>query len=676
VTGGELSVHLRGDAMVAVHAKTVPDLSGVSIDPTFPSAEAEELALAFSARRTEADPAAGPPRLELLNRGLFEGRVAETRLAWFVEVRASDVRDFVWIDAQTGALLLAIDQLTHALDREVYDAGNTTVRPGTLERSEGEAPTGDAEVDDAYEFVGSAYDYFSAVHARDSYDGNGATIVASIRACYAGLPCPAPNASWDGTQLAFGDGFPAADDVVAHELTHAVTEHTAHLYYYMQSGALNESYSDIFGETIDLLNGAGDDSAGVRWELGEDLPGGPTRDLMDPTAFGHPGKMSDAEFFCGDSLFADGGGVHVNSGVPNHAFALMVDGGTYNSIVVTGLGLSRAGAIQYRALNHYLLSASDFEDNANALEQACADLVGTLGISLSDCGGVADALGAVEMADPWGCTTPNPQAVAPDYCAPLDAPVILAGIDFEAPTGLPACPTNGVVAAWCHAGPESTLGSHATSGSHSAWAYNPATTAQLPVALSTTFDLPAGALLQFDHSYGFENVGGSYFDGGLLQYSLNAGGTWFDAGGLIAAGAAYEGSIAVSGGTNPNAGAPAFVGDSWGYTASQLDLSSLAGENVWFRWIVSTDIILGDLGWYLDDILVYVCEACATSHELDGLYNGTASVYTAAVSITAGDGFTVGPIEAVTFEAGSFVALANDLSVRGDLIVNLAGACP
>jgi hypothetical protein len=185
-------------------------------------------------------------------------------------------------------------------------------------------------------------------------------------------------------------------------LTHAVTEHTAHLYYYMQSGALNESYSDIFGETIDLLNGAGDDSAGVRWELGEDLPGGPTRDLMDPTAFGHPGKMSDAEFFCGDSLFADGGGVHVNSGVPNHAFALMVDGGTYNSIVVTGLGLSRAGAIQYRALNHYLLSASDFEDNANALEQACADLVGTLGISLSDCGGVADALGAVEMADPWG----------------------------------------------------------------------------------------------------------------------------------------------------------------------------------------------------------------------------------------------------------------------------------
>ena len=89
----------------------------------------------------------------------------------------------------------------------------------------------------------------------------------------ASAECPYQNAFWNGTQMVYGEDFSLADDVDAHELTHAVTEKSASLAYYMQSGALNESFSDIFGETVDLTNGAGTDTAAVRWQLGEDLPG-------------------------------------------------------------------------------------------------------------------------------------------------------------------------------------------------------------------------------------------------------------------------------------------------------------------------------------------------------------------------------------------------------------------
>jgi len=117
--------------------------------------------------------------------------------------------------------------------------------------------------------------------------------------------------------MVYGDGFPAADDVDAHELTHAVTEFTANLFYYMQSGALNESYSDIFGEAVNLGNGSGTDTPVVRWQMGEDVPGfGAIRDMMDPTLFGDTGKMSDSGQFVRDDPGSDQGGVHSISGVP------------------------------------------------------------------------------------------------------------------------------------------------------------------------------------------------------------------------------------------------------------------------------------------------------------------------------------------------------------------------
>ena len=167
-------------------------------------------------------------------------------------------------------------------------------------RIEGGAPTGDADADRAYDFSGDTYNYFLNEHGRDSFDGSGATIISTVHFCVTTPPqCPLQNAFWNGTQIVYGEDFSLADDVDAHELTHAVTEFSANLFYYMQSGALNESFSDIFGETVDLTNFAGNDTPAVRWLVGEDVPGiGVIRNMINPNAFGDPGKVSDPEFQC------------------------------------------------------------------------------------------------------------------------------------------------------------------------------------------------------------------------------------------------------------------------------------------------------------------------------------------------------------------------------------------
>ena len=431
-------------------------------------------------------------------------------------------------------------------------------------------------------------------------------LVSSVHFCDPPVsPCPYANAFWTGPpelQMVYGEDFSHADDVVAHELTHAVTENEANLFYYMQSGALNESYSDIFGETVDLTNSRGDDSAGVRWLLGEDLPGfPPVRNMMDPTALGDPGKMSDPQFVCGDPG-GDAGGVHSNSGVPNHAFALMVDGGTYNGVTVTAIGLTKAGKIQYRALTNYLLSGSDFLDNNNLLRQSCTDLIGTSGITAADCTEVGDALTAVQMPNPWPCAPA--QAAIPALC-PAGQTVNTVFFDnFEAGFGNWAPLTLTGDNLW--------FGGNffAISAPNHLWGNDDgnsvpddsATFMRNPIAL------PPGARLQFSHSYGFDNDATTNFDGGIIQYSTNGGASWAQAGHLITAGAGYGGTIA-DGFGNPLAFFSAFVRDSWGYTASQLDLSTLAGQNVQFRFRIGTDNSFSDYGWFIDDFRIYTCSA-------------------------------------------------------------------
>ena len=197
--------------------------------------------------------------------------------------------------------------------------------------------------------------------------------------------------------MVYGDGFASADDVVGHELSHGVTDFSSSLFYYQQSGAINESMSDVFGEYIDLVNGAGTDTPAVRWLMGEDIPGfGAIRDMENPPAFNDPDRMLSPNY-TSDPGEGDGGGVHSNSGVNNKAAFLMVDGGSFNGQTITGLGITKAARIYYTVNNSMLVSGSDYADLANALRQACTNLIGTDGITAADCTEVNEIVLATQM---------------------------------------------------------------------------------------------------------------------------------------------------------------------------------------------------------------------------------------------------------------------------------------
>lgn len=471
-------------------------------------------------------------------------------------------------------------------------------------RSEGGPATGDTDATLAYEYAGDTYDFYWTYFGRDSYDNAGAQLTATVHYCPSASFCPYENAFWNGIQMVYGEGFAAADDVVAHELTHAVTEYSAGLYYYMQSGALNESFSDIFGETVDLLNGAGTDTPGVRWALSEDLSIGAIRHMLNPNTKGDPGRVGDSFFACADPG-GDGGGVHSNSGVPNHAFALMSDGGLYNGFNITGIGLEDAARVQYRALTVYLTSASDFLDNYNALNQACADLVGVGGITTADVPRVKMALDSVQMDDPWPCAPL--QAAVPALCEDWQTVSNLFFDDLEnTGSGKWVRQTLSGTTHWVY---PIFSDFFATSGTQCLWGDDISSAADSTIRMTTDVFIPVGdCRMQFNHSYGFENSGSTYYDGGVLEFSTNAGSSWVDAGSLITAGARYGGTIA-GGFSNPLAGRSGFVRESYGYTASQLNLASLAGRSVRFRFRMGTDASVGDYGWFIDDVRIYRCLA-------------------------------------------------------------------
>ncbi len=312
---------------------------------------------------------------------------------------ALDVRELVLVDAHLGSLVLNFNQVDSAKYRMVYDNVNDYTKglPGAGPvRVEGSAATGINDVDRAYDYAGWTYDFYNAYHGRDSIDNKGMKLVSTVRYCPSLASCPYANAFWNSSQMVYGSGYAGADDVVAHELTHGVTEHESNLFYYMQSGAINESLSDIWGELIDLSydDGYTNDDPGVRWLLGENVPGGAIRSMSNPPAYGDPDKISSTLYYCSD---LDNGGVHINSGVANKAAYLMVDGGSFNGYTVAALGITKTIKIWYETQIHLLTSASDFQDLDSALLQACKNLSGTFGITNADCNEVSKATAAVEM---------------------------------------------------------------------------------------------------------------------------------------------------------------------------------------------------------------------------------------------------------------------------------------
>jgi hypothetical protein len=236
-----------------------------------------------------------------------------------------------------------------AHNRLVYNDRGSMSLPGSLVRREGQGATGEQEVDGAFDGTGATYDYYRSKFGRDSYDGAGATLVSTVHYGRGYF-----NAFWNGGQMVYGDGFASALDVTGHELTHAVTEHTSNLTYSGESGAINESISDIFGEMVERnVRGAND------WLVGENLPGGAIRSMANPRRYGQPDNVGGYAVTCRDN-----GGVHTNSGISNKAY--------YN--VAQAIGSDMAERAFYRALTTYFTSGTTLEGERAAVLQAVSDL--------------------------------------------------------------------------------------------------------------------------------------------------------------------------------------------------------------------------------------------------------------------------------------------------------------
>jgi bacillolysin len=615
VLGGELIVNLdkHGD-LLSANGEASPT-SHVSVVPSVQRPAATEAALTAVAKENDVSTGklhASEPSLWIYDARILGGPGPDIPvLVWRLDVTGEGkepIDELVLIDARLGTVALHFSQVETAKDRWVCDANSTSSGyPCTAPvRTEGGPASAVQDVNDAYDFAGDTYDFYAANFGRDSLDDAGLTLKSTVRYCPSPAQCPFQNAFWDGEQMVYGAGFAAADDVVAHELTHGVTTSTSNLFYFYQSGAINESLSDVFGEFVDLTNGVGTDTAQTRWLLGEDIPGfGAGRDMENPPSFGDPDRMTSPNYTA-DVDERDNGGVHTNSGVNNKTAFLITDGGAFNGRTVTGLGIPKTANIYYEGETHLLTSASDYGDLFNALHQACNNLIGTAAITAADCGEVANATLATEM-DQTPPAAPNPEA---PVCSPGQSVSTLFLDDLENPaSGNWALQTAAGVNAWFYPqdpNPIGLEGPYATSGKTNFWGYDQLFTADYSIAMTRSVAVPAGStFLRFNHAYWFEKSASSAFDGGVVEYSTNGGASWSDAGPLFTD-VGYNGTL-VSTGTNPLRGRNAFTRRSNGYVSSRVSLSSLAGQNVRFRFRIGTDVNGDDIGWFVDDVRIYGC---------------------------------------------------------------------
>ncbi len=621
VLGAEMVVQTKSAGgkshVVSTLSRFVTGAPPASLAPSVNAADAGGIARAVVAKHQHVpesilrDSNAG---LWLYNPSVFGYGRNVMSLIWKIDVKAQDllstpVRDWVFVDARTGRVLLRISQIHAALDRRVYDNNNSTAfgLPGSGPvRTEGAPATGNIDADNAYTFTGDAYNFFFQQFGRNSLDDNGMPLTTTVRYCAAGASCPYGNAFWNGEQMVFGAGF-VVDDVTAHELTHGVTQYESGLFYYMQSGAINEALSDIFGEFVDMTNGQGNDSPAVTWKMGEDMTIGTLRDMRDPTVFNDPDKMTSSLYVCGAT---DSGGVHSNSGIANKATYLMVNGDSFNGVTVTGIGMTKTAAVWYEASTSLLTSASDYADLSSALEQACVNRIGSAGIGAGDCDDVRNALRAVEMhSQPSLCAAPEAPVCPPGT---TQQSIFMDNLENAASGHWVA---GGIVGGTHWYYPQNTHNyadfdaTYATSGVRNFFGDDINIRSDSFIATSASIALPAGSqvYLRFNHAYGFEYAAANNYDGGMLEYSLDGGASWLPTTGLASVNG-YGGALYATSG-NPLAGRQAFVGQSNGYISSRFDLSPLAGQSVRLRFRIGTDTNVGDFGWFIDDVNVYRCAA-------------------------------------------------------------------
>ncbi|HEY0379570.1 MAG TPA: M4 family metallopeptidase [Pyrinomonadaceae bacterium] len=873
VFAGILKTHFDASGnLSAVNGNFIPEIK-VNSKPSKSAQEAAATALDIITDEMGADRglSVAATTLYVYRTGLAKGVNGLNYLVWEVEVsNRTDARDMLYIDAHTGQLVDRLPGIVDGMYRRAYNGQGltqaqilATIYPNSPFWVEGDAfPTGNAEADNMIVSSKETYDYYNNAFGRDSFDGTGGIMDSIFNRGYS-----CPNASWNGTFISFCPGM-TTDDVTAHEWSHAYTQYTHGLIYQWQPGALNESYSDIHGETVDRINGRDnvgnsandpartDDScstyggiprpalvvtggaaagsylarasvneparpftvgplpmalsvpngacsaitsnvagkivvidwtllpnganqcgsgaraqnainagaagiifiapstgflnlgslagiasleisaangatikanlpanatislgvgtdASTRWLVGEDDTAvgltGALRDMMNPSCFANPGKVTDASFYvCGPGTAAnDNGGVHTNSGIPNHAYALIVDGGTYNGYTINGIGLTKAAHIYFRAESVYQNPASDFADHADAIEQSATDLIGVdladlvTGqpsgqiITASDVNEVKKAMLATEMrTQPVQCgftdlLGKNPPA--DPACNTGLSRVTFYNEDFEGNTaawtasGTPGATNSGGFGNLPNWSVSSTLPDRAgkaffvpnTSAGNVACASPTLGEAGVRSVTSPSITIPAtsgNTILRYKNWMASEFG----FDGGQLYISVNGGPFT-----LVTATPTqyflYNGynifmATTAQGSDNPRQGQQALSGGdggkvdgSWGTTVVNLTALAPAGSNVQLRWDFSNDSCGGStFGWYIDDVSLTSCVApVATNTVVDP----AAGQYSDQVTLKA----TVSPMAYYDQTGAGSVAFTVNGNSVGSAPINAAG---
>jgi Zn-dependent metalloprotease len=434
VFGRQLVVHLDKQLrVVSVNGQLAPGLD-IDTEPRLTAEQAIDVALR-NLRQEQLEPlerlrVQTDVRRDKTRLVVYVDRSGRATLTWQVTILTSSPLGqwHFFVHARRPLVVHALDSLTSAKRRITYSAQNSTRLPGRKLIDEGERSRNEV-AQAAHDNAGITYDYYWNNFQRDSVDGRGLPIVSTVN--YGSSAEDAENAAWIGElqQMIYGDGgrifrpLPFGLDVVAHELTHGITDNTAGLIYEGQSGALNEAYSDIMAAMIDTAN----------WTMGEQVvlsppfPAPVLRSLEDPTLGGlydpnNPlagvGQPATAAEYANLPISRryDNGGVHINSGIPNRAAFL----------VAQALGREKTGQIYYRTLTQYLTPSTDFFDHARLTIQSARELYGDadatavrnafaqVGIDPGDDGSVpsqAPEGGQTVPGSPSGPSTPSPAPV-------------------------------------------------------------------------------------------------------------------------------------------------------------------------------------------------------------------------------------------------------------------------
>lgn len=279
----------------------------------------------------------------------------------------------------TMPMMAAIPSPAGTRHRLVYDMKNRRFPlPGTLVRSEGDSQVTDDAVNEAYDYSGVVYDFYDQIFQRNSLDDRGMSLISSVH-----VDRKYNNAFWNGEQMAYGDGdgrifirFTKAVDVVAHELTHGVVTHTSNLEYQDESGALNEHFADAMGALVkqwylkqdvnaaNWLNGDAIMGSGVSAKCIRTFKEGKAYE-NDPLLGTDPQPKHIGNKYTGSD---DNGGVHINSGIPNHAFYKV-------AIEIGGYAWEKTGKIWYQTLKN-LNTRSDFQEAANMTYMVAGSMFG------------------------------------------------------------------------------------------------------------------------------------------------------------------------------------------------------------------------------------------------------------------------------------------------------------